>query len=399
MPPQLDILLPLPLTDRGPGYTCGMIARGMACAELDVTIVTPRTRRMSVAPAHIVQALPQWARYVPYRWVRPGVGEHLEDAFLSQAGTTNSEQHGAYIWPDASLDAILRLKRDRITIFREMINCHRGTAKAILDQAYRRIGIPPRHTITEASVISEQNALNSSDYIFCANQMVEDSLLEHGLPHAKIISASYGWDPAQFSGAKKLLSPSDGMTLVFAGTISVRKGCHLLLDYWARSKVKGRLVLAGEIEDTIKDNFARLLGRDDVVVLDYVDDIASLYRSADIFVFPTLEEGGPQVTYEACGCALPVITTPMGAGRIVRHGLEGFVLDPYDADGWIDAIRNLAEDHQQRRAFSLSAKARAKVFEWNSVAHRRRRQILERIDDRHAATLRLPADQVSQEAL
>ena len=280
-----------------------------------------------------------------------------------------------------------------------MINCHRGTAKAILDEAYRRIGIPPRHTITEASVISEQNALNSSDYIFCANQMVENSLLENGLPHGKIISASYGWDPARFSGSKKLLSPSDDITLVFAGTISVRKGCHLLLDYWARSKVRGRLVLAGRIEDTIKDNFARLLGRDDVVVLDYVDDIASLYRSADIFVFPTLEEGGPQVTYEACGCALPVITTPMGAGRIVRHGQEGFVLDPYDADGWIDAIRNLAEHHQQRRAFGLSAKARAKKFEWNSVAHRRRRQILERINDRHAATLRLPADHASQEAL
>ena len=47
---------------------------------------------------------------------------------------------------------------------------------------------------------------------------------------------------------------------------------------------------------------------------------------------------------KACGCGLPVITTPMGAGRIVRDNKEGFVIEPYDAARWISAIRTLAED-------------------------------------------------------
>ena len=376
---HLAVFFPLPLTDRGPAYTCGMIARGMACSALSVKIVTPRARRLPVSPATVKQALPGWARYLPYKWVRSRANAEIEEAFLSQAKDSPAVPRAAYIWPDASLASILKLKRANITIFREMINCHRRTAKTVLDDAYQRIGSAPKHGITESSAISEQEALEAVDYIFCANEMVEKSLLENNIPRAKLIPASYGWEPARLGGYARLLAPDSGTTLVFAGTICVRKGCHLLLDYWARSNVKGRLILAGQMEDTIKKRYASLLQRPDIVVLDFVPDIASLYRSADIFVLPTLEEGGPQVTYEACGCALPVITTPMGAGRIVRHGQEGFVLDPYDAVAWIDAIRNLAEDRERRINMGLSASERAKSFHWNSVAVARRQQILNRL--------------------
>ena len=136
-------------------------------------------------------------------------------------------------------------------------------------------------------------------------------------------------------GSEKLLAPSEGITAVFVGGICVRKGAHLLLDYWAQSGVKGRLVMAGQLEPAIKEKCANLLSRDDVIVRDYIPNVGALYRSADVFAFPSLEEGGPQVTYEACGCGLPVITTPMGAGRIVRHDREGFVIDPYDR-AWLD---------------------------------------------------------------
>jgi glycosyltransferase involved in cell wall biosynthesis len=379
MAAQLDVFLPLPLTDRGPSYTCGVIARGMAGAEMNVTIVTPRARAHPVFPADIVQTLPQWARYVPYRWVRSRANETIEAAFLSQTNLPRASRHGAYIWPDISLETVRKLKRANITMFREMINCHRGSAKIILDDAYVRIGAKPQHTITDASALAEQEILEAVDYIFCPNQMVEDSLLAHGLPASKLISTSYGWDPVRLRGSNALLKPYDGITVVFAGTICVRKGCHLLLDYWAQSKTRGRLVLAGALEETIKEKCADLLARNDVLVLDFVPDVGALYRSADIFVFPSLEEGGPQVTYEACGCGLPVITTPMGAGRIVRQDREGFVLDPYDREGWINAIRTLANDHDRRRAMGIAAAERAQSFVWNAVAIRRQQHMLNRL--------------------
>ena len=157
---------------------------------------------------------------------------------------------------------------------------------------------------------------------------------------------------------------------------------HLLLDYWAQSGVKGRLVMAGQLEPAIKAKCADLLSRDDVIVRDYIPNVGALYRSADVFVFPSLEEGGPQVTYEACGCGLPVITTPMGAGRVVRHDREGFVIDPYDGLGWISAIRKLADDVNVRRNMANAAVKRARDFIWSEVAGRRRRQVLDILSNR-----------------
>jgi glycosyltransferase involved in cell wall biosynthesis len=356
-----------------------MISRRMASRELDVTVVTPRSRRLSIEPARIIQALPCWARYVPYKWVRSIAIGRTQSAFSSQVKAAPSQLRAAYIWPDATMDAIWELKRANVKTFREMINCHRGTAKKILDDAYVRLGVLPSHTITETSVIAEQDALEAVDYVFCPSLMVENSLLENGLPASKIISASYGWDPARFHGSAKLLGPCDGLTVVFAGTICVRKGCHLLLEYWAKSNVRGRLVLAGAMEPIIKEKCADVLARDDVVVLDFVSDVGALYRSADVFVFPSLEEGAPLVIYEACGCGLAVLTTPMGVGRIIRHGQEGFVLDPFDGPSWIAAIQSLAEDKNLRTNMGAAAAQRAQLFCWDIVAERRKKQVLRRL--------------------
>jgi glycosyltransferase involved in cell wall biosynthesis len=192
-----------------------------------------------------------------------------------------------------------------------------------------------------------------------------------------MLETTYGWDPARLSGCRKRIPSGAGITAIFVGAICVRKGAHLLLDYWARSGVKGRLVLAGEMEPIIKEKCADLLSRSDVTALDYFQDVGSLYRSADIFAFPSLEEGSPLVMYEACGSGLAVVTTGMGAGRIVRHGREGFVLDPYDAPGWIAALRLLAEDAECRRNMSSAAAERSQQFIWNAVARRRRQQMMD----------------------
>lgn len=379
MSAHVGVFMPLPVSPKGPAYTCGMLARGMTGSDFAVTIVSPRAAMDLVSPAKVVQVLPIWARYVPYKWVRSRSSRTIEGIFLKQMTKETSEDRIAYIWPDASLNTILELKRRNIPVFREMINCHRGSAKVILDEAYKQLGISPRHGITDESVDAEQAALDAVDFIFCPNAMVEASLLRSGLPASKLVSTSYGWDPQRFSGTNRLLPPCDGITAVFAGSICVRKGCHLLLDYWARSNVRGRLVLAGALETAIKEQCAALLARPDVVVLDYVDDIGSLYRSADIFVFASLEEGGPQVTYEACGCGLPAITTPMGMGRIVRDGQEGLIVDAYDRDGWVVAIRALAEDGDRRRRLGAAAAERARAFGWDEVAAKRRRQMLEHV--------------------
>ncbi|WP_271586100.1 glycosyltransferase family 4 protein [Bradyrhizobium sp. CCBAU 53415] len=372
------VLMPLPLTGKGVGYTCGSLAEAMADRDFGVTIITPRSR-WPLPLVEVIETLPAWKRYFPYGWVKSGAGRRMEAAFLSYLDRSRSRRVAAYLWPSASMELLQELRRRDIPVFREQFNCHTRTAKAILDDAYGKIGVAPMHGITDATVDRETEILEAMDYIFCPNQPVESSLLENGVSKSKCLETAYGWDPVRLSGKNRLLPSNHEFTAVFVGIIGVRKGAHLILDYWAKSGVKGRLVLAGRMEPVIKEKYSDLLARDDVTVLDYVEDVGSLYRSADIFVFPSLEEGGPQVTYEACGCGLPVITTSMGAGRIVRNECEGLVLDPYDAAGWIAAIRRLAEDTELRRRMSAAALEHAERFTWTTVAGRRREQMIGRL--------------------
>jgi glycosyltransferase involved in cell wall biosynthesis len=381
--------MPLPLTGDGVGYSCSSLALGLADDETRVCVVTSRSR-LSLPSVEVVETLPPWARFAPYRWVKASAERRLEQALLSRMAASAPAPRVAYLWPGASLDTISALKRDGVVVIREQFNCHTGAAKAILDEAYEKLGAAASHKIAGSVIEAERRVLEAVDYVFCPGPNVAKSLTDNGVDPAKLLPASYGWDPARLAAGRRTIPADKGVTFLFVGSLCVRKGVHLLLDYWARSGIKGRLVLVGEMEPVIKERCAALLARDDVLVMDYSRDVGALYRTADAFVFPTLEEGSPLVVYEACGAGLPVLTTYMGAGSVVRPGREGAIVDAYDAQGWIAALRGLAEDRNLRERLSQSASERALEFVWPRVAARRRAQIEACFSERPAARARPP---------
>jgi glycosyltransferase involved in cell wall biosynthesis len=66
----------------------------------------------------------------------------------------------------------------------------------------------------------------------------------------------------------------------------------------------------------------------------------------------------------------------MGATHVVRDGIEGFVRDPFDADGWVEAIRKLAADDGLRSRMGAAASAAAANFTWKRAGERLREQFL-----------------------
>ena len=70
----------------------------------------------------------------------------------------------------------------------------------------------------------------------------------------------------------------------------MRKGVPLLLKAWQEAEVDGELILCGGMDSEIRQHFADLLEFENVNYLPYTTDIGALYKRADVFVFPTLEE-------------------------------------------------------------------------------------------------------------
>ena len=277
----------------------------------------------------------------------------------------------AWIWPDVST-ATYRAARDAgAVVVGERINTHRLTSRRILDAAYRRLGIPPSHGITERAAREETRKLLLCDWVFSPSPGVTRSLEEAGIARDRVLPSSYGWDPERLARDGPGLPPVDGLSALFVGRGCFRKGLDLLLRAWAAAGVPGRLAVVGRLDEEVAAPCGRELARPDVLAVPYRDDVGPVYRSADVFVFPSLEEGSPLVIYEAMASGLPVLASPMGAGAVLRDGQDGFVLDPLDQDAWVEALRRLSKDPDLRRRMGRSARERAAEFTWKRVGRRR----------------------------
>ncbi len=364
-------LYPVYCMNVGVGHTCLSLCDAMRApgfhVRLTVPTTEPRDRREFVC-----DAVPSWLRSLscraPLRHVRHWCTQRQ---FVRQLRPGQI----AYLWPAVSVQTYEEIKALGNLLVMERINCHRATARRLLDEASQRLGWPSSHGITDADIEEESRKLSLADYVFCPSPFVRQSMIDAGVRADKLLSASYGWDPLRFQGTHRALPEIEGLTVVFVGVAGLRKGTPLLLEAWARAKIKGRLVLAGEVAPEVVRHCADALNRPDVACMHDSSDVGAVYRSADVFVLPTLEEGSPLVSYEAMATGLPSILSPMGAGEVVRDGLEGLVRPAHDVEAWIEALQQMACDEELRRSLGAAARVRAAEYTWLKAGARRRDQL------------------------
>ena len=130
------------------------------------------------------------------------------------------------------------------------------------------------------------------------------------------------------------------------------------------------MLLAGTIEPELEQRLGDLLDHPSIEKLGFLKQVEDAYLRADYFVFPSLVEGGPQVTYEAAAHGLPVIVSPMGAGRLAEGDLAGRIVDPHDCDAMAALIADFA-GRDDLDALGAAAQHWAQAFEWQALAAER----------------------------
>ncbi len=323
-------------------------------------------------------AFPAWAKSIAYRILTEKQIKKFSEFRFSNS-LVNSDI--AYLWPGVSLALYENLHARGHQLIMESINTHQATSKSILDAEYARLRLAPTHGITSEAAAEESLKLDLVDFVFSCSPNVTASLITANVPTSKIIETTYGLRDSEILTKDELVSRSQHaeITAIFVGTIGVRKGPHLILDYWCRSNIKGKLRLVGDIQPEIRHIIEPYLKRSDIEHVPYVKDLRSIYKEADVFILPSLEEGSPLVTYLALGARLPCIVSPMGGGGVIEHGKEGFVIDPFDAQAWVEAIQTISSDIDLRKKFSKNSHTKAKAYIWSNVGNQRAQALLSRI--------------------
>lgn len=288
------------------------------------------------------------------------------DFFRSEASSSP-----VYLWAGLSSEIFERFSTKGAKIIMERINCHRSTSRRILQQSAGFWQRALCETSTDEEIAEENRKLLLADAIFCPSPRVTQSMLENGIPEQKLLPSSYGWAPERFPAIDEHRPENPKPVFLFAGTICMRKGVLLLLEAWKRAEIDGELLLCGGIDPAISLEVTSQIGTQNISHIAYTRDIGQVFRKADIFVFPSLEEGGPMVTYEAMAHGIPPLVTAMGGGAIVEDGLNGVILPDLDIDAWAAAMSNLATNPDLRREIGQAARKRAALFTWKEVAERR----------------------------
>jgi glycosyltransferase involved in cell wall biosynthesis len=356
----------LPYAGGGWPQSCVNVLSQFASQSIRPLLFVPRRRAAGPPEVEFISCLGFPLSRLPWRQVQPVAERQLMRVFKRYLDRADPRSTIAYLWPGTPPEIVEHARRRGIVTVREMINCTMAMAKPILDRAYERAGLPPGHTISETVAEAESEELALYDFAFASNPLAERSLIEAGMDRARILPTTFGWEPGRFAGG----APSqrnDKFRALFVGTACVRKGIPELLEAWRRSRIAGELLIVGDVEPALIGPIAEA-ARHGVELVPFTPSLGDLYRSCDVFVFPTLEEGGPQVTLEAGGCGLPVITTPMGASRMVEHGRNGLIIEPGDIEGLAAALTLLASDADLRQRFARQIEVDAKAFAYDRVS-------------------------------
>ena len=372
---KIEALFPNFYHESWVAYTLKSVLEGLEDGEIDVgATVLAKAAQVTAANVH-----PVMSRRV-HRLVRPYITRPMEWTFRSARKRLNGGDV-AYFWLGSPAIMCNHFRSRGIMVVREMINCTLELRRRELTKAYAALGEPDRSGISDEMILDERRDLLGVDAIFCPSPFVRQSVLDYGVPPERCIDTSYGWNAERLATGGRV-SPDDGVfTVAFVGTIDVRKGVPLLLEAWLRSGVKGRLLLAGHVSPDIEHRFGDILSRPDVIRLGYVHDVGAVYRAADVFCFPSWEEGCPLVTLEAMAMGSIPVVTPMGTGGAFSEVEDiGIVIPPGNVEALGRALSELASDRPRVEHMKQQAKARAAQYTWHAVGQRRRTALIQKRD-------------------
>jgi glycosyltransferase involved in cell wall biosynthesis len=173
------------------------------------------------------------------------------------------------------------------------------------------------------------------------------------------------------------LSEQKGHAVLVEGARLLRER-HPTLRYLWVGDGEARPALEGVIAQAGVGDLIRLAG--------FRTDVRPLLRASDLFVLPTLYEGGcSQALLEAMeeGCACVVSALP-GVKDVARNGCEAVLVEPGSATALAAAVERLARSPRLRRRLGKAARARSRLYS-SLTAFRRTTELLDMLAGTNAA--------------
>ncbi|MBK2024965.1 glycosyltransferase family 4 protein [Francisella philomiragia] len=179
-----------------------------------------------------------------------------------------------------------------------------------------------------------------------------------------------------FTNVKTRESNIDQKYILFVGTVEPRKNIENLVRAYSKLsqdiKNKYKLLIVGakgwgKVDlDSLLDS---LNLNTNVKVYNYItnEELASLYKTASLFVYPSLYEGFGLPILEAMSYGVPVICSKTSSMPEVL-GDAGILIDPQNYYSVAEEIQKVLDNDDLQSQMSMMSLMRSKYFSWDKAA-------------------------------
>ena len=344
-----------------------------------------RTRRWGI-PDEKVVSLPLTLVLTKLAWKLGGermAVRHqfrINDLFARKAARKFGKPDLVHAWSASAEPALLAARARGIPTVLERSSSHMLEQCRILREEYAILGLKWEPT-PQATVERELREYALADRVFVPSLFVERSFLARGFPAARLYRSGFGVDVSRFTPGPK---PDEVFRVIYAGSLSVRKGIHHLVRAFKEAAIPNSelLLIGGALPET-----DQLIGEPDPRIrrVGHVpqSELPALYRTGSVFAMASIEEGQALVQAQALACGLPLVCTTntggedflslSGTGTPLDGGLVGFpagyLVPAGDPSAMSSALRVLASNPSHLAASRAAASRLAqKDLSWRRYA-------------------------------
>jgi glycosyltransferase involved in cell wall biosynthesis len=280
-------------------------------------------------------------------------------------------------WAHSSIKSIRIAKKRGIISILERGNSHPFHTRKILTSEYKKYKVNDffgqkenifllnkfnlwRYEFNEAVLEIEE-----CDYLFLNSEFCAKTYIKEGVNPNKIVVIPRGFDPSMYQ-PRPSQNKGDKFIVLFVGNLLLRKGIKYILESWDELNLKhAELWFVGNVTNEVKFLFNKYLPKHkNIRLIGGVSNPSKYYKSASVFLFPSIDEGSAKVTYEAMASGLPCIFSE-NAGSVATK--ENALIIPIRSKNAISMnLKKLYKNVNLRNSLGKKARLHIKKFTWES---------------------------------
>jgi len=281
-----------------------------------------------------------------------------------------------HTWSGVSEEVLLALRGSATTVILLRGSSHIKTQARLLQEEEARTG----EQIEKPSkwmIAREVREYNISDHIRILSSFAYLSFITEGVAKEKLLLIPSGVPVEDFRPSEEVIQnridrikKGQALRILFVGAMSFQKGIWDMKEIINKCKSDGFLFyLLGPASKETRNFMGKLPDFARIIPKKPQHELPEHYARADIFIFPTIQDGYPAVMAQAQASGLPIITTTNCSGPdIITEGKTGWVLPIRRPDAFIDKLLWCDSHRNELAEMVKNVYENYKPKDWHDVA-------------------------------